>query len=70
MAAVAAAQVEANDEEDILIFEDYSKIIEELRSHRREIEKLQSDFTPSAAAASSGPARSPPGGLSCSEKAC
>ncbi len=33
-----------NDEEDALIFEDYSRIIEELQSHRREIEKLQSDF--------------------------
>lgn len=27
------------------MFEDYSRIIEELQSHRREIEKLQSDFT-------------------------
>ena len=25
-------------------FEDYTKIIEELQSHRREIEKLQTDF--------------------------
>ena len=31
-------------DEDELIFEDYSRIIEELRSHRREIERLQTDF--------------------------
>ncbi len=28
-----------------LVFEDYSKIIEELQSHRKEIEKLQVDIT-------------------------
>ncbi len=35
---------DAEAEDDAIIFEDYSRIIEELRSHRREIEKLQSDF--------------------------
>ena len=27
-----------------MVFDDYSKIIEELQSHRKEIEKLHTDF--------------------------
>lgn len=40
---------EFDDEGDVdaVIFDDYSKIIEELQSHRREIEKLQTDFASS-----------------------
>ena len=36
-------QDDVNDD-TMTTFEDYTKIIEELQSHRREIEKLQTDF--------------------------
>ena len=41
------AEVEEEDAEaylDTLAFDDYSKIIQELQSHRKEIEKLQTDM--------------------------
>lgn len=41
------SQDQTDQEETSLISEDYSKIIQELQSHRREIEKLQIDISSS-----------------------
>ncbi len=42
---------------DSLAFDDYSKIIQELQSHRKEIEKLQSDFSQASRSGQSHPLR-------------